>query len=465
VRSGSPAASSLKRSSLNHHYTIVRIFISYTTRDHRDRALAQRITDGLKARAVEVFYAPQSIRGGAEWKEVLRAEIGSRCSHLLVILSAAALGSKEVREEIELALARFEGDRSFQILPLVTGAIAEDPLSRFQQVAYDNDPVEQVENIAAALQLPPQSASERVLKLSSQRPGEEGDLVPRLCDRRDQEHSFRSAFHRHLKRLERAPQVYFISGAEGEKHGSLVERFQWTYMRDIAIQTRNDRDASVSKNEVPWPLSTNLDEAMDELLGELFGVFDHRYTSSHLPVTPADFRQLTANRPEPVVLVQHEIRSKGWSRITAQLIERYLKFWSDLATLQPVPQFFVFFNLVLCDSDEHNAEALRDFVQSLTDEPEETRKPFWKRLLGTADAPRAPLPKNIAVTPLPPLEAVRREDVDDWFDQRGQKFGFEKRQRVCDELFRSAAVRRMADVERRLTAVFFEQHFAEGRAA
>ncbi len=445
----------------------MRVFISYTTRDHRDRALAQRITDGLKARAVEVFYAPQSIRGGAEWKEVLRAELSSRCSHLLVILSAAALGSKEVREEIDLGLARFEGDRSFQILPLVTGAIAEDPLARFQQVAYDNDPDEQIENIAAALRLPPQSASERALKLSSQRPGDEGDLVPRLCDRRDQEHSFRSAFHRHLKRLERAPQVYFISGAEGEKHASLVERFQWTFMRDHAIQTRNDRDASVSKSDVPWPLSTNLDEAMDELLGELFGVFDNKYRSSHLPVTPADFQQLTANRPEPVVLVQHEIRSKAWTRITAQLIERYLKFWSDVATLQSAPQFFVFFNLVLCDSDEHNAEALHDFVRSLTDEPDEP-KPFLKRLrsfLGTTDAPRAPLPKNIAITPLPLLEAVRREDVDDWFDQRGQKIGFEKRQRVCEELFRSATVRHMADVERRLSAVFFEQHFAEGRAA
>ena len=445
----------------------MRVFISYTTRDHRDRALAQRITDGLKARAVEVFYAPQSIRSGAEWKEVLRAEISSRCSHILVILSAAALGSKEVLDEIDLALGRFDRDRSFQILPLVTGAIAEDPLSRFHQVAYDNDPDEQVENIAAALRLPPQSASERALRLSSQRPGDEGDLVPRLCDRRDQEHSFRSAFHRHLKRLERAPQVYFISGAEGEKHASLVERFQWTFMRDHAIQTRNDRDASVSKSDVPWPLSTNLDEAMDELLGELFGVFDHRYTSSHLPVTPADFRQLTTNRPEPVVLVQHEIRSKAWTRITAQLIERYLKFWSEVATLQPAPQFFVFFNLVLCDSDEHNAEALSDFVRSLTDEPDEP-KPFLKRLrsfLGTTDAPRAPLPKNIAVTPLPLLEAVRREDVDDWFDQRGQKIGFEKRQRVCEELFRSATVRPMADVERRLSAVFFEQHFAEGRAA
>src|SRR5262249_22788581 len=166
----------------------------------------------------------------------------------------------------DLALARHEGDRSFQILPLVTGMIAEDPLSRFHQVAYHNDPEEQVENIAAALDLPPQSASERALKPSSQRPGEMGDLVPRLCDRRDQEHSFRSAFNRNMKRLERAPQIYFISGAEGEKHASLVERFQWTFMRDIAIQTRNDRDASVSKNDVPWPLSMNPDEAMDELM-------------------------------------------------------------------------------------------------------------------------------------------------------------------------------------------------------
>jgi hypothetical protein len=42
----------------------MRIFISYVTRDHRDRALAQRIRMGLKARAVEMVYAPQSIRGG-----------------------------------------------------------------------------------------------------------------------------------------------------------------------------------------------------------------------------------------------------------------------------------------------------------------------------------------------------------------------------------------------------------------
>ena len=50
------------------------------------------------------------------------------------------------------------------------------------------------------------------------------------------------------------------------------------------------------------------------------------------------------------------------------MIERYLKFWSDVAALQPAPQFVIFFNLVLCDSDERNAEAWSDFVQSLTGE-------------------------------------------------------------------------------------------------
>lgn len=445
----------------------MRVFVSYTTRDHRDRLLAQRIADGLRARAVDVFYAPTSIRSGADWKNVLRTEINTSCSHILVILSAASITSQEVRDEIDLALARYQADSAFRILPLVTGAIAEDPLSRFHQIAYDHDLDAQVENIAIALGLPALSATERALKTSSQRLGDKGDLVPRLCDRREQEHSFSSAFNRHMKRLARAPQIYFISGAEGERHESLVERFQWTFMRDIAIQTRNDRDASVAMGKVPWPLSTTIDEAMDELLGELFGIFDPRYRTSPLPVTPAELKALTAHRPEPIVLVQHEIRSKAWSRITAPLIERYLKFWSDLASLQPAPQFVVFFNLVLCDSDERNAEALGDFVASLTDDPDE-KKPFWKRLgavLGApGSAPRAPLPKNIAVTPLPPLQGVRREDVDDWFDQRGQKIGYEKRQRVCEELFRSAPVRPMADVERRLTAIFFEHNLSEGRA-
>jgi inactive STAND/TIR domain len=442
----------------------MRIFISYTTRDHRDSALAQRITDGLKARAVDAFYAPKSIRAGAEWKEVLRAEIASRCSHFLVILSAASIASKEVGEEINLALARSGSDDSFGILPLVTGNIDEAPLGEFHRIKYENDPDRQIDEIAAALGLPPQR--DGAFKLSSQRPGEKGDLVPRLCDRREQEHSFRSAFNRNLKRLQHAPQIYFISGAEGEKHASLVERFQWTFMRDVA-ELRKGRDASVARTEVPWPLSTNLDEATDELLGELFGVFDSRYASSRLPVTPTDFAQLTANRPEPIVLVQHEIRSRSWNRSTAPLVDRYLKFWSDVAALPHAPQFIVFFNVVLCDADGRNAEALHDFVQSLSDDPADAPKPFWKRfgaLLGTPEAARAALPQNIAVTLLPPLQAVRREDVDQWFDDRGPRIGFEKRQRVCEELFRSAAVRPMADVERRLTAIFFEQHLSEGRA-
>lgn len=446
----------------------MRIFISYTTRDHRDRALARQISDGLLARGVEVFFAPTAIRAGAKWKDELRAEISARCSHILVIISPASVASKEVLEEIALARARAAADPAFTILPLVTGTAVDNPLSDFDWVDYSDDRADQVENIARELGLPPQTEYDRafapVILWGNQSTGG-GDLVPRLCDRRDQEHTFRSAFQAHLRRRARAPQVYFISGGEGEKHTSLVDRFRWTFMSSFAAEVKRDPDASVSLDTVPWAISTKLDEAIEELLAELFGVFDSGYLRDGRALTAAAFVKLTQGRPEPIIAVQHEIRSQSWNRITTQLIERYLRFWSEVADLKPAPQFVVFFNLVLCDSDERNAEALNEFVQSLTEEPVPS-KPFWKRLgafLGDGAAPRTPLPQNVAVTPLPPLQGVRREDVDDWFDQRLQGFDFKKRESVCDELFRSAPFRRMADVERRLAAIFNDYHANVGQ--
>ena len=102
----------------------MRVFISYTTRDHRDRALARQIHDGLRARDVDVFFAEQTLRAGQNWKEQLRAELGGRCSHVLVIVSAASMGSNEVIEEIDMALDRSRGDEAFVILPLLMGNVA-----------------------------------------------------------------------------------------------------------------------------------------------------------------------------------------------------------------------------------------------------------------------------------------------------------------------------------------------------
>lgn len=431
----------------------MRVFISYTTRDRRDRAAAEQIYEGLRSRSVDVFFAEETIRAGAAWRTELHAELGTRCSHILVILSAASVGSAEVLEEIALARTRAASDSSFVILPLVTGAIT-NPLSDLQWIEYREDLDEQVEIIAHALGLPPLTSEQR------RGTSGDGDIIPRLCDRREQERSFRAAFSTWNRRSGRAPQIYFITGADGEKHDSLVDRFRWQDLRDFATQVRRDEDACVSMNVVPWPPSPELEDAQEELLAELFGAFDYEYRISDRELTPRAFRQLTQNRPEPVISIQHEIRSEWWGRSSADLIERYLQFWAEVAALEPPQQFVIFFNLVF--AEDTNVRALNAFVESLgiNEEPQ----PLWRKLrslLGAADVPS--LPKNILVEPLPRLQAVRRRDVDEWFDKRLPICKYDERQRVTQELFPEDRTRPMADVERRLTAVYHD--YSMGRRA
>jgi inactive STAND/TIR domain len=435
----------------------MRVFISYTTRDHRDRAQAQQIYEGLRFRGVEAFFAEETIRGGASWKRELRDEIGTRCSHMLVILSATSVVSPEVLEEIALARARAASDASFVILPLVTGAIV-NPLSDLHWLEYSEEPEEQLEILARALGLPPRTDEQR-------RSSGGGDIVPRLCDRREQERHFRASFSAWNRRSGRAPQVYFIVGAEGEKHESLVDRFRWQDLRDFATQVRRDEGASVSMNVVPWPLSQVLDDAQEELLAELFGAFDYDYRISDRELTPQAFRQLTEKRPEPVISIQHEIRSEWWSRSSAEVIERYLHFWADVAALQPPQQFVIFFNVVF--AADHDARGLNAFVERLGEAPGKSNDeapPLWRKvrsLLGTREPP--PLPKNILVAPLPRLQGVRRKDVDEWFDKRLPICRHDERQRVTEELFSGDHARPMAVVERRLAAVYHD--YSEGRRA
>src|SRR5690349_25131240 len=82
-----------------------------------------------------------------------------QCSHFLVILSAAAIQSKWVRREIELARSRQSKDAGFRVLPIVVGKLEDYPESEYikslQQVPYHDDFHAQVETVATALGLRP----------------------------------------------------------------------------------------------------------------------------------------------------------------------------------------------------------------------------------------------------------------------------------------------------------------------
>jgi hypothetical protein len=134
-------------------------FISHTTHDQRDSALAHKLSAGLQARGTQVWIAPDSIPVGSEWEPEIVSGIMDQCTHFLVIISAASVASRSVLKEIELARERQERDDSFAILPLVVGRVGDYPGSdftaRFQNVPYHDDFSSQMEAVAAALGLRP----------------------------------------------------------------------------------------------------------------------------------------------------------------------------------------------------------------------------------------------------------------------------------------------------------------------
>src|SRR5687768_7624637 len=96
---------------------MVHCFVSHTTSDHRDFSLAHKIAAELQARGVEVWIAPESIPAGDRWEAHIVSGVMDRCSHFLVILSAAAVNSKWVMKEVALARNRQSADAAFRVLP------------------------------------------------------------------------------------------------------------------------------------------------------------------------------------------------------------------------------------------------------------------------------------------------------------------------------------------------------------
>ncbi len=85
-------------------------FLSYASAD-RERALA--IADLIEARGVSVWIDRKSIAGGTSWSaEIVEGIKG--CAVLVVLVSSAAMQSRNVAQEIQLA---WEHDR--KVLPLL----------------------------------------------------------------------------------------------------------------------------------------------------------------------------------------------------------------------------------------------------------------------------------------------------------------------------------------------------------
>ncbi|TEU18356.1 MAG: TIR domain-containing protein [Anaerolineales bacterium] len=113
------------------------VFISHAT---TDAEFAHRLADDLQRLGVQVWIAPESIRPGESWVRAIERGL-AESSHMVVVLTPAALESPWVKKETEVAIAR-ERRGLIQVIPLALDVQPwEVPplLSSYQMVSFRPD--------------------------------------------------------------------------------------------------------------------------------------------------------------------------------------------------------------------------------------------------------------------------------------------------------------------------------------
>lgn len=413
----------------------MRVFISHTVRDRRDRGLARDLAAGLGARGVEHFIAPDSIPAGAEWEPHLIDELMSRCSIFLVIVSAASLDPDGyVVKEIDFARQRRASGSALRILQIVVGDL-ETPFPDLQVVPYHDDRLEQVEAVLKELGFPPSTPLDRVfdpLSLRGTRRLTAGAFVAKLCDRKPQERQFQTAFRTAVTGGTRLPQLYVVRGWRREAHDSLVERLAAFFVHRYAVHA-GGAGATIVRIRVDWPANLVRSLMKDALLSELFAALDGTYGDGGASLTPEEWVRRTSAGGDTAIVIEHELPSTGWGRDDTRTLDEYLAFWRAVGAAAPAVHCIVFF------------KAVYDVRDSWLER--------WALRRATEKIGRAASAGALHATLLDELQCIRQVDVDEWFDERAADYDLARREQHCRALFASEACRRMSDVEARLFAV------------
>ena len=111
------------------------VFISHATEDAQ---FAHRLADDLQRLGVQVWISPGSIRPGESWVSAIERGL-KESSHVVVVLTPAALESEWVKKETDVAIDQERKGR-IQVIPLYVEP-CEVPLllSSYQRVSFHGD--------------------------------------------------------------------------------------------------------------------------------------------------------------------------------------------------------------------------------------------------------------------------------------------------------------------------------------
>jgi uncharacterized protein YegP (UPF0339 family) len=114
--------------------TIKQIFISH---DAEDAQFARRLADDLQRRGVSVWIAPESIQPGEDWVSAIERGLQGS-SHMIVVLTPAAVDSGWVKTEINAAIDMAHKGR-MKVVPLdVKPCSVPLLLSSYQRISFSD---------------------------------------------------------------------------------------------------------------------------------------------------------------------------------------------------------------------------------------------------------------------------------------------------------------------------------------
>ena len=125
------------------------VFVSYATEDAQ---FAHRLADDLQRLGIQVWIAPESIHPGEGWVRAIERGL-AESSHVVVVLTPAALESKWVRKETDVTIAQERKGR-IQVIPLDVEP-CEVPLllGSYQMVSFRRDYEAGLSQLASILDL------------------------------------------------------------------------------------------------------------------------------------------------------------------------------------------------------------------------------------------------------------------------------------------------------------------------
>lgn len=274
-----------------------------------------------------------------------------------------------------------------------------------------------------------------------------GTLISKMCDRFEQVRVFWEFFESQSKTAPRRPQFYFIHGDELSGHESFLERLMKTCLKEYVEGKWGIENATICKEEVPWPRNGNLTQQKQQLGFNLLNAFNKWGTSTDY--SAAALSRLACLEKRPLVMIKHTLFSSNWEKHTVPLIIWYLEnYWSSLDYGHDIPHFLVFFNITYQKSNENITRRL------LSGWKQYSKARIRKELNKVVDTAGESSPCLM----LDELPEAKMEDVLLWFAQFNIYDDETKRREKAEAIFRetsnkAAKSKSMAKVEKELMKI------------